>query len=163
MAKESKSTLKKTKQRMKDSTSSSDVLHGIAPYVTKKGEEYMNENQREHFKLILKSWRYELMEEVDRTVSHMKDEAANFPDPSDRATQEEEFSLELRTRDRERKLISKIDKALRKIEDGTYGYCEDTNQPISIKRLIARPIATLSLEAQESHEKSEKVFKEKEY
>ena len=146
MAKESKSKLKKTKQRKKDSTSSSDVLHGIAPYVTKKGEEYMNENQREHFKLILKSWRYELMEEVDRTVSHMKDEAANFPDPSDRATQEEEFSLELRTRDRERKLIRKIDKTLIRIEDDDYGFCGQCGIDIGIRRLEARPTAELCVD-----------------
>ena len=146
MAKESNSTLKKTKQRKKDSTSSSDVLHGIAPYVTKKGEEYMNENQREHFKLILKSWRYELMEEVDRTVSHMKDEAANFPDPSDRATQEEEFSLELRTRDRERKLIRKIDKTLIRIEDDDYGFCDQCGMDIGIRRLEARPTAELCVD-----------------
>ena len=146
MAKESESTLKKTKQRKKDSTSSSDVLHGIAPYVTKKGEEYMNENQREHFKLILKSWRYELMEEVDRTVSHMKDEAANFPDPSDRATQEEEFSLELRTRDRERKLIRKIDKTLIRIEDDDYGFCDQCGIDIGIRRLEARPTAELCVD-----------------
>ena len=146
MAKESKSMLKKTKQRKKDSTSSSDVLHGIAPYVTKKGEEYMNENQREHFKLILKSWRYELMEEVDRTVSHMKDEAANFPDPSDRATQEEEFSLELRTRDRERKLIRKIDKTLIRIEDDDYGFCDQCGIDIGIRRLEARPTAELCVD-----------------
>tara|TARA_A100000164_G_C21811115_1_gene725563 strand:+ start:284 stop:769 length:486 start_codon:yes stop_codon:yes gene_type:complete len=146
MAKESKSTLKKTKQMKRDSTSSSDVLHGIAPYVTKKGEEYMNENQREHFKLILKSWRYELMEEVDRTVSHMKDEAANFPDPSDRATQEEEFSLELRTRDRERKLIRKIDKTLIRIEDDDYGFCDQCGIDIGIRRLEARPTAELCVD-----------------
>ena len=146
MAKESMSTLKKTKQRKRDSTSSSDVLHGIAPYVTKKGEEYMNENQREHFKLILKSWRYELMEEVDRTVSHMKDEAANFPDPSDRATQEEEFSLELRTRDRERKLIRKIDKTLIRIEDDDYGFCDQCGIDIGIRRLEARPTAELCVD-----------------
>ena len=146
MAKESKSTLKKTKQMKRDSTSSSDVLHGIAPYVTKKGEEYMNENQREHFKLILKSWRYELMEEVDRTVSHMKDEAANFPDPSDRATQEEEFSLELRTRDRGRKLIRKIDKTLFRIEDDDYGFCDQCGIDIGIRRLEARPTAELCVD-----------------
>ena len=156
MAKESKSTLKKTKQRMKDSTSSSDVLHGIAPYVTKKGEEYMNENQREHFKLILKSWRYELMEEVDRTVSHMKDEAANFPDPSDRATQEEEFNLELRTRDRERKLIRKIDKTLIRIEDDDYGFCDQCGIDIGIRRLEARPTAELCVDCKTLDEISER-------
>jgi len=120
----------------------------------------MNENQRDHFKLILKAWRRELMEEVDRTVSHMKDEAANFPDPADRATQEEEFSLELRTRDRERKLVAKIDSALRRIDNGEYGYCEVTGEPISLKRLDARPIATMSLEAQERHERRERVHRD---
>ncbi|MAZ24308.1 MAG: RNA polymerase-binding protein DksA [Porticoccaceae bacterium] len=146
MAKESNSAPKKTKQRSKDSTSSSNTLHGIAPYVIIKGEEYMNENQREHFKVILKSWRYELMEEVDRTVSHMKDEAANFPDPSDRATQEEEFSLELRTRDRERKLIRKIDKTLIRIEDDDYGFCDQCGIDIGVRRLEARPTAELCVD-----------------
>ena len=117
----------------------------------------MNEKQREHFKQILLDWREQLMQEVDRTVHHMQDDAANYPDPADRATQEEEFRLELRTRDRERKLISKIDQALNRIEDGSYGYCEDTGEPIGIKRLEARPIATLSIEAQERHEKMEKT------
>ena len=120
----------------------------------------MNENQREHFKLILKAWRRELMEEVDRTVTHMKDEAANFPDPADRATIEEEHALELRTRDRERKLVAKIDSALRRIDNGEYGYCEVTGEPISLKRLDARPIATMSLEAQERHERRERVHRD---
>ena len=102
----------------------------------------MSKEQLEHFRSILLSWKRDLMEEVDRTVSHMKDEAANFPDPNDRATQEEEFSLELRTRDRERKLIRKIDEALKRIEDGTYGYCLETGEEIGIKRLEARPVAT---------------------
>lgn len=146
MAKESNSAPKKTKQRSKDSNSSANTLHGIAPYVIIKGEEYMNENQREHFKVILKSWRYELMEEVDRTVSHMKDEAANFPDPSDRATQEEEFSLELRTRDRERKLIRKIDKTLIRIEDDDYGFCDQCGIDIGVRRLEARPTAELCVD-----------------
>ena len=98
----------------------------------------MSKEQLAHFQLILLTWKRDLMEEVDRTVSHMKDEAANFPDPNDRATQEEEFSLELRTRDRERKLIRKIDEALKRIEDGTYGYCLETGEEIGIKRLEAR-------------------------
>ena len=98
------------------------------------------------------------MVEVDRTVLHMKDEAANFPDPNDRATQEEEFSLELRTRDRERKLIRKIDEALKRIEDGSYGYCLETGEEIGIKRLEARPVATLSVEAQERRERREKQY-----
>ena len=117
-------------------------LHGLSPYVEKKNEEYMNENQREHFKQILKAWRHELMEEVDRTVTHMKDEAANFPDPADRATQEEEFSLELRTRDRERKLIKKIDSTMDLIDQDDYGYCESCGIEIGINRLEARPTAT---------------------
>jgi DnaK suppressor protein len=98
------------------------------------------------------------MQEVDRTMLHMKDEAANFPDPNDRATQESEFSLELRTRDRERKLIRKIDEALKRIEDGSYGFCLETGEPIGVKRLEARPVATLSVEAQERRERREKQF-----
>jgi DnaK suppressor protein len=118
----------------------------------------MNAVQLEHFRNILNGWKRDLMEEVDRTVSHMKDEAANFPDPNDRATQEEEFSLELRTRDRERKLIRKIDEALKRIEDGSYGYCLETGEEIGIKRLEARPVATLSVEAQERRERREKQY-----
>lgn len=127
-------------------SAASTTLHGLAPYVEKKKEEYMNENQREHFKQILKAWRLELMEEVDRTVSHMKDEAANFPDPADRATQEEEFSLELRTRDRERKLIKKIDKTLLRVEEDDYGFCDQCGVDIGIRRLEARPTANLCVD-----------------
>lgn len=127
-------------------SAASPTLHGLAPYVEKKKEEYMNENQREHFKEILKAWRLELMEEVDRTVSHMKDEAANFPDPADRATQEEEFSLELRTRDRERKLIKKIDKTLLRVEEDDYGFCDQCGIDIGIRRLEARPTANLCVD-----------------
>nr|PZN60617.1 MAG: RNA polymerase-binding protein DksA [Pseudomonadota bacterium] len=130
----------------------------VKPYIVKRGEQYMSKEQLEHFRTILLNWKRDLMLEVDRTVSHMKDEAANFPDPNDRATQEEEFSLELRTRDRERKLIRKIDEALARIEDGTYGYCLETGEPIGVKRLEARPVATLSLEAQERRERREKQY-----
>ncbi|MHB1872222.1 MAG: RNA polymerase-binding protein DksA [Steroidobacteraceae bacterium] len=130
----------------------------VQPYIPKRGEQYMSKEQLEHFRNILNTWKRDLMEEVDRTVSHMKDEAANFPDPSDRATQEEEFSLELRTRDRERKLIRKIDEALKRIEDGSYGYCLETGEEIGIKRLEARPVATLSIEAQERRERREKQY-----
>jgi DnaK suppressor protein len=130
----------------------------VQPYQIRKGEEYMSKEQLEHFRTILTNWKQDLMMEVDRTVSHMKDEAANFPDPNDRATQEEEFSLELRTRDRERKLIRKIDEALKRIEDGSYGYCLETGEPIGVKRLEARPVATLSVEAQERRERREKQF-----
>jgi DnaK suppressor protein len=130
----------------------------VQPYVARKGEEYMSKEQLEHFRRILSLWKQDLMQEVDRTMLHMKDEAANFPDPNDRATQESEFSLELRTRDRERKLIRKIDEALKRIEDGTYGFCLETGEPIGIKRLEARPVATLSVEAQERRERREKQF-----
>jgi DnaK suppressor protein len=130
----------------------------VQPYIVKRGEQYMSKEQTEHFRQILLSWKRDLMQEVDRTVTHMKDEAANFPDPNDRATQEEEFSLELRTRDRERKLIRKIDEALKRIEDGTYGYCLETGEEIGIKRLEARPVATLSIEAQERRERRERQY-----
>jgi DnaK suppressor protein len=130
----------------------------VQPYIVKRGELYMGKPQLEHFRTILESWKRDLMVEVDRTVSHMKDEAANFPDPNDRATQEEEFSLELRTRDRERKLIRKIDEALKRIEDGSYGYCLETGEEIGVKRLEARPVATLSIEAQERRERRERQY-----
>jgi DnaK suppressor protein len=130
----------------------------VQPYISKRGEAYMSKEQLEHFRQILLSWKRDLMEEVDRTVSHMKDEAANFPDPNDRATQEEEFSLELRTRDRERKLIRKIDEALKRVEDGSYGYCLETGEEIGIKRLEARPVATLTIEAQERRERRERQY-----
>ena len=123
------------------------------PYKPKKGEEYMSPQQTEHFKNILFSWKKMLMTEAEKTMDHMKQDSSKLSDPNDAATQEEEFRLELRTRDRERKLISKIDQALSRIDDGSYGYCEDTGEPIGIKRLEARPIATLSIEAQERHEK----------
>jgi DnaK suppressor protein len=130
----------------------------VKPYVARRGEQYMGKQQLAHFHQILTSWKHDLMMEVDRTVTHMKDEAANFPDPNDRATQEEEFSLELRTRDRERKLIRKIDEALKRVEDGSYGYCLETGEEIGIKRLEARPVATLSLEAQERRERRERQY-----
>ena len=144
-----------------DDMDSESLLAGprnVQPYVPKRGEQYMSNEQLEHFRTILTNWKQDLMLEVDRTVSHMKDEAANFPDPNDRATQEEEFSLELRTRDRERKLIRKIDEALGRIEDGTYGYCLETGEQIGVKRLEARPVATLRLEAQERRERREKQY-----
>ena len=156
MAKQSSIENPKSKTKKKTSKSSVNVLHGVSPYVISKGEEYMNEKQREHFKLILKAWRLELMEEVDRTVSHMKDEAANFPDPSDRATQEEEFSLELRTRDRERKLIKKIDKTLIRIEEDDYGFCDQCGIDIGVRRLEARPTAELCVDCKTLDEIREK-------
>jgi DnaK suppressor protein len=144
-----------------ESSGSASLLAGprnVKPYIARRGEQYMSKEQLDHFARILQNWKRDLMVEVDRTVLHMKDEAANFPDPNDRATQEEEFSLELRTRDRERKLIRKIDEALKRIEDGSYGYCLETGEEIGIKRLEARPVATLSVEAQERRERREKQY-----
>lgn len=131
---------------MPASEKTADSLKTFTPYKPKKGEAYMNEDQKNHFRQILRNWKSELMEEVDRTVSHMKDEAANFPDPADRATQEEEFSLELRTRDRERKLIKKIDATLDLIDEDDYGFCDTCGIEIGIKRLEARPTATLCID-----------------
>jgi DnaK suppressor protein len=130
----------------------------VSPYRERKGEMYMGRDQLEHFRGILSSWKRDLMEEVDRTMTHMKDEAANPPDPNDRATLESEFALERRTRDRERKLIRKIEEGLSRIEDGSYGYCVETGEPIGVKRLEARPVATLCIEAQERRERREKQY-----
>lgn len=129
---------------------------GIEPYVPKKSEEYMNDQQKAHFMKILTSWKKQLVDEVSRTVDHMKDEAANFPDPADRATQEEEFSLELRTRDRERKLLKKIDESIASIHDGEYGFCQACGVHIGIKRLEARPTATLCIDCKTVDEIREK-------
>jgi DnaK suppressor protein len=136
-------------------------IHGITPYQPRRGEDYMSDEQLEHFREILDAWKRELMFEVDRTVHHMQDEAANFPDPNDRATQESEFGLELRTRDRERKLLRKIDSALARIDEGNYGYCEETGEEIGLKRLEARPVATLCVEAQERRELAERQFRDR--
>lgn len=126
------------------------------PYQTSEGEEYMSEGQVEHFRRVLQNWKSELMKEVDRTVHHMQDEAANFPDPNDRATQESEFSLELRTRDRERKLIKKIEESLENLERGDYGYCETCGVEIGIRRLEARPTATQCIDCKTLDEIREK-------
>jgi len=136
-------------------------IHGFKPYKEKKGEEYMNEKQLEHFRNILNAWKDELMQEVDRTVGHMKDDAANFPDPADRASQEEEFSLELRTRDRERKLIKKIDESMNEVDTGEYGYCETCGVEIGIRRLEARPTATQCIDCKSLDEIKEKQNKGK--
>lgn len=133
-------------QNRKTSSLSILAIAGVEPYQEKPGEEYMNEAQLAHFKRILEAWRNQLRDEVDRTVSHMQDEAANFPDPVDRAAQEEEFSLELRNRDRERKLIKKIEKTLKKVEDEDFGYCESCGVEIGIRRLEARPTADLCID-----------------
>ncbi len=135
------------------------ALDGFAkftPYEPKKGEEYMSPEMSEHFRQILLAWRRELMEEVDRTVHHMQDEAANFPDPNDRASQESEFSMELRTRDRERKLLKKINEALTNLDEGEYGYCEACGVEIGIRRLEARPTANLCIDCKTLDEIREK-------
>ena len=132
------------------------LLGYVEPYATAKKEEYMSEAMREHFIKILEQWKKNLMEEVDRTVLHMKEEAANFADPADRATQEEEFSLELRTRDRERKLIKKIDKTLEAIDNDDYGFCETCGVEIGLRRLEARPTATQCVDCKTLDELREK-------
>lgn len=143
-------------QKQTASKSSAQTLATFAPYQAAKGEDYMNDEQKNHFRSILLQWKANLMEEVDRTVSHMKDEAANFPDPADRATQEEEFSFELRTRDRERKLIKKIDQTIERIDNDDYGYCDACGVDIGIKRLEARPTATLCIDCKTLAEIREK-------
>lgn len=147
-----------TKKQSKAATATTNTLGalGIEPYKEKRGEEYMSAGQFQHFREILIAWKKQLMEEVDRTVSHMKDEAANFPDPVDRASQEEEFSLELRTRDRERKLLKKIAKSLTAIDDEEYGYCQSCGIEIGIRRLEARPTATLCIDCKTLDEIKEK-------
>ena len=130
------------------------------PYERKHSETYMSKKQLSHFREILTKWKTDLQHEVNRTITHMQEDAGNFPDPIDRASQEEEFGLELRTRDRERKLLRKINDAIQRIDDGTYGFCEETGDEIGIKRLEARPVATLCLEAQERHELKEKQFRD---
>jgi len=128
----------------------------VTPYRRSAGEDYMNTKQVEHFRQLLLGWRRDLMEEVDRTVAHMQDDAANFPDPNDRATQEEEFALELRTRDRERKLIKKINDSLAALDAGVYGYCEECGIEIGVERLEARPTATLCVDCKTLDEIREK-------
>jgi DnaK suppressor protein len=131
-------------------------FRGFTPYQERRGEEYMGPGQVDHFRHILNSWKYELMEKVDETVHHMQDEAANFPDPNDRASQESDFTMELRARDRERKLIKKIEESLQHLEDGDYGYCESCGVEIGIRRLEARPTATLCIDCKELDEMREK-------
>ncbi len=140
----------------KENKEKSNSFKNFEPYKPKKGEAYMSDGQKDHFRAILRKWKSELMEEVDRTMSHMKDEAANFPDPADRASQEEEFSLELRARDRERKLIKKIDSTLELIDGDDYGFCEECGAEIGIKRLEARPTATLCIDCKTLDEIKEK-------
>jgi len=151
-----KKAAKKKTTTARKSTGSQE-FKSYTPYNLKKGEEYMNEAQESHFRDILGRWKLELMEEVDRTVHHMQDEAANFPDPNDRATQESEFAMELRTRDRERKLIKKIEESLSDIDSGEYGFCEQCGVEIGIRRLEARPTATLCIDCKSLDEIREKT------
>jgi DnaK suppressor protein len=123
-------------------------------------EPFMNERQREYFRAKLLTWKEEILKEAKETLQHLQEENQNHPDLADRASSETDRAIELRARDRQRKLISKIDEALGRIEEGTYGYCEETGEPISLRRLEARPIATLSVEAQERHERRERVYRD---
>lgn len=123
-------------------------------------EPFMNERQREYFRAKLLAWREDILKEAKETLQHLQEENQNHPDLADRASSETDRAIELRARDRQRKLIAKIDEALARIDDGTYGYCEETGEPIALRRLEARPIATLSVEAQERHERREKVYRD---
>jgi DnaK suppressor protein len=136
------------------------VLADKPDYRPSEDEEFMNERQLEYFKQKLINWKEDILRESRETLVHLQAETENHPDLADRATSETDRALELRTRDRQRKLISKIDEAMRRIEDGSYGYCEETGEPIGVARLDARPIATLSLEAQERHERRERVHRD---
>ena len=133
---------------------------GMKPYKIKAREKYMSKPQLKHFKKLLLAWKEQLEVEAEETVKHLKTGSNNLADPNDRATQESEFGLELRTRDRERKLLRKIQVSLVKIDEGTFGYCEETGEEIGLKRLEARPVATYTLEAQERREITEKQFKD---
>ncbi|MBT8416212.1 MAG: RNA polymerase-binding protein DksA [Silicimonas sp.] len=129
-------------------------------YRPAEDEPFMNERQLEYFRRKLLHWKADLLDDSKTTISELQNSTRNIPDIADRASEETDRALELRTRDRQRKLVAKIDSALRRIDNGEYGYCEDTGEPISLKRLDARPIATLSLEAQERHERAEKVHRD---
>lgn len=140
----------------KKKESPSVLLHGIKPYVEKKGEKYMNKKQLEHFRAVLLAWKQELLDEISRTMHNMQDDNVNHPDPNDRASQETDMSLELRNRERERKLIKKIDEALSRIDSEDYGYCESCGEEIGVQRLEARPTATLCIECKTLDEIREK-------
>ena len=129
-------------------------------YRPSEKEPFMNERQRDYFRERLLAWREDILKEAKETLQHLQDENQNHPDLADRASSETDRAIELRARDRQRKVISKIDAALARIDDGTYGYCEETGEPIALKRLEARPIATLSVEAQERHERRERVYRD---
>jgi DnaK suppressor protein len=132
----------------------------LSNYVLSEDDEFMNASQRAYFRAKLVAWKNDILREARETLGHLAEESANHPDLADRASSETDRAIELRARDRQRKLISKIDAALQRIDDGTYGYCEETGEPIGLKRLDARPIATLSIEAQERHERREKGYRD---
>ncbi len=132
----------------------------LGDYVLSENDEFMSSNQKAYFRAKLVAWKNDILREARETLGHLAEESANHPDLADRASSETDRAIELRARDRQRKLISKIDAALQRIEDGTYGYCEETGEPIGLRRLDARPIATLSIEAQERHERREKVYRD---
>ena len=132
----------------------------VKPYRPTDKEPFMNERQQDYFRQKLLAWKDDILREAKETLQHLQDENQNHPDFADRASSETDRAIELRARDRQRKLIAKIDDALTRIDDGTYGYCEETGEPIAIKRLEARPIATLSIEAQERHERRERVYRD---
>jgi DnaK suppressor protein len=129
-------------------------------YIPHADEDFMNDRQREYFRRKLNAWKESILSDSKGTISHLQTETASLPDVADRASAETDKSIELRARDRQRKLISKIDAALRRLDDGSYGYCDETGEPISLGRLMARPVATLSLEAQERHERSERIHRD---
>jgi len=135
-------------------------LEKIRYYRPSDKEPFMNERQRDYFRIKLLAWKEEILKEARETLQHLQDENQNHPDLADRASSETDRAIELRARDRQRKLIAKIESALHRLDDGTYGFCEETGEPISIRRLEARPIATLSVEAQERHERRERVYRE---
>jgi DnaK suppressor protein len=136
------------------------MLAKTKSYRPSEKEPFMNERQREYFRAKLLAWREDILKEAKETLLHLQEENQNHPDLADRASSETDRAIELRARDRQRKLIAKIDEALARIDDGTYGYCEETGEPISLRRLEARPIATLSVEAQERHERRERVYRD---
>lgn len=136
------------------------TLDTLEAYRPTEAEPFMNERQREYFRKKLLAWKEDILRESRETLQHLQDENVNHPDLADRASSETDRAIELRARDRQRKLISKIDAAMQRIDDGSYGYCEETGEPISLKRLDARPIATLSIEAQERHERRERVYRD---
>jgi DnaK suppressor protein len=147
-----------TAMTLPDAPTPSDAA--VDSYVPHAGEDFMNDRQRDYFRRKLMEWKDSILSDSKDTISHLQTETASLPDVADRASAETDKSIELRARDRQRKLISKIDAALRRIDDGSYGYCDETGEPISLGRLMARPVATLSLEAQERHERAERIHRD---